>query len=359
MSIPIPDARGLLLYCRPGFEKEAAAEIQAQMEYLGESGYVRTRAQQGFVEWIATIPWQPARIRGLYPQLIFARQLLVLCGHLTDLSPLDRLTPVLSALPRQQRFREVVLETDDSNEGKQLSRLLKSFRIPLEQALKKQGQLKADPALPRLHLFFISGTDIRLGLSEDDNSSPWPMGIPRLRMPGSAPSRSTLKLDEAILTLLTKEECERWLKPGMRAVDLGAAPGGWTWQLVKRGLSVIAIDNGAMNTELMASGMVEHRRADGFHFKPQKPVDWMVCDMVEQPSRIAALVADWMTAPYARGCIFNLKLPMKKRYEEVQRCLSLLQSRFDTTGRPFLLRGKQLFHDREEITCLAYALPTR
>ncbi len=108
------------------------------------------------------------------------------------------------------------------------------------------------------------------------------MGIPRLKFPTGAPSRSTLKLEEAFLTFLSERERADKLKPGMSAVDLGAAPGGWTWQLVKRGLRVAAVDNGPMAEALMASGLVEHCRIDGFRYRPAQPVDWLVCDIVEQ-----------------------------------------------------------------------------
>ena len=57
------------------------------------------------------------------------------------------------------------------------------------------------------------------------------MGIPRLRLPG-APSRSAAKLEEALLYFLG-DEAERLLRGGMSAVDLGAAPGGWTWILAR------------------------------------------------------------------------------------------------------------------------------
>ena len=62
----------------------------------------------------------------------------------------------------------------------------------------------------------------------------WPMGIARLRMPSAAPSRSTLKLAEALLEFLDEKERAKRLAPGMTAIDLGASPGGWTWQLVQR-----------------------------------------------------------------------------------------------------------------------------
>jgi 23S rRNA (cytidine2498-2'-O)-methyltransferase len=50
----------------------------------------------------------------------------------------------------------------------------------------------------------------------------------------------------------------------------------------------------------------------------------MVCDMVESPSRIARLAARWIAEGWCAQTIFNLKLPMKKRYEEVERCRGLV-----------------------------------
>jgi 23S rRNA (cytidine2498-2'-O)-methyltransferase len=97
----------------------------------------------------------------------------------------------------------------------------------------------------------------------------------------------------------------------------------------------------------MESGQVKHRRDDGFHFRPEKPVDWMVCDMVESPSRIARLAARWIAQGWCRQAIFNLKLPMKKRWEEVERCRVLIE---EEVGSRHDLRMKQLYHDREEIT---------
>ena len=161
------------------------------------------------------------------------------------------------------------------------------------------------------------------------------MGIPRLRMPGGAPSRSTLKLAEAIVTFLGDRESEL-LRPGMRAVDLGAAPGGWTWQLAYRGLRVTAIDNGPLKGAVRDDPLVTYLRADGLTYLPKRPVDWMTCDIVEQPARIAMLVARWIGEGHARHAIFNLKLPMKKRFEETMRCKQSSMMRF---GKPASATG--------------------
>jgi 23S rRNA (cytidine2498-2'-O)-methyltransferase len=175
------------------------------------------------------------------------------------------------------------------------------------------------------------------------------MGIPRLRMPGSAPSRSTLKLAEALVTFLGDRESVL-MRAGMRAVDLGAAPGGWTWQLAHRGLRVVAVDNGSLKGAVRDDPLVTHVRADGLTYVPKRPVDWMVCDIVEQPSRIATLVARWIGEGHARHSVFNLKLPMKKRHDEVRRCDAIIRDALTSAGVRHHLVLRQLYHDREEVT---------
>ena len=99
----------------------------------------------------------------------------------------------------------------------------------------------------------------------------------------------------------------------------------------------------------MATGLVEHCREDGYKFLPRGNVDILVCDMVDKPSLVTDLIIRWFSEQKCRMAIFNLKLPMKKRFQEVQSCLDRLAE------VPNLrLKGKQLYHDREEITVFAY-----
>jgi len=84
-------------------------------------------------------------------------------------------------------------------------------------------------------------------------------------------------------------------------VDLGAAPGGWTWQLAQRGLRVVAVDNGALKGAVAEDPRVTHVRADGLTFRPRKPVDWVTCDIVESPAgpspQAGAIIAASSRAP--------------------------------------------------------------
>jgi 23S rRNA (cytidine2498-2'-O)-methyltransferase len=337
----------ILLYCRPGFESECAQEIEALAHAAKIAGDARYEANSGFVELVSQAAESVLRDALNWRNLIFARQCLVAFASFEAMSRADRLTPIMASLnTRGEVFQDVWVEAPDSDAGKQLAALCKSFGNALVGALKKARLLDAT-APRRLHVFFPQGDKVYLCAADPALSAPWPQGIPRLKFPREAPSRSTLKLEEAFVSLLTEDEQRRWLKPGMRAVDLGAAPGGWTYQLVRRSIRVSAIDNGPMDRGLIDSGLVEHLRVDGFRYRPKKAVDWLVCDMVEQPRRIAELIAQWLSAGSCQRVIFNLKLPMKKRYEETQSCLA----RVRTAARD--VRARQLYHDREEITVFA------
>ena len=241
----------------------------------------------------------------------------------------------------------------DTNEGKQLAGFCRKFTVPLRQALRnKRILLKVqNPSRPVIHLLFINNNSCYVGYSLSQNNSPFYMGIPRLKFPSDAPSRSTLKLEEAFHIFIPYEEWDERLKGGLNAVDLGACPGGWTYQLVKRSMMVYAIDNGPMNEKLMETGQVKHYREDGFKFIPKKHnIYWLVCDMVEKPAKVTELIAKWLINGWCREAIFNLKLPMKKRYEEVKQNLQLLIEELNNSQINVQIQAKQLFHDREEVT---------
>ena len=319
---------------------------------MGVEGFVKARPDSGFALFQAHQDAMGAEL-GLnleFRRLAFARQMVRTGDLVTDLPEANRVDPIVAAArPLGQRFAALWIEMPDTNDGKALAALTRPLAPHLERGLRKAGiEIDEAGSEERLHVFFVGGRACHVGVSTLANASPWPMGIPRLRMPSSSPSRSTVKLAEALLEFLDEHDRETRLAPGMTAVDLGASPGGWTWQLVQRGMTVTAVDNGDIDPRLMDSGQVKHRRTDGFHYRPPEPVDWLVCDMVESPSRIATLVGKWFAEGWCREAIFNLKLPMKKRWDEVLRCRAIIDEALGGGG--YYLRLKQLYHDREEVT---------
>lgn len=353
-SVHSPAIDCLILYCRAGFERECAAEIMTLAAGHGANGTSRAQPGDGYIVFTAHDPaaverlWRTIR----WQNLIFARQLLRGFAHLCDLSGKDRATPIAQAAAAfSEPLAEVWLEHPDTNPGKSMSRFCTHFTAPLTTALRRTGLQIHPQAAKRLHVFFPkTSQEAFLGLSDRHNSAPWRQGIPRLRMRREAPSRSALKLDEALLTFLDSTERTRALKAGMRAVDLGAAPGGWSWQLARQGLRVVAVDHGTLAETVLASGLVAHLRMDAFHYQPAKPADWMVCDLIEAPRRITRLVGNWLVRGSCRRAIFNLKLPMKNRYQAVRECLDSLMQHLRARGVAFELAAKQLYHDREEVT---------
>ncbi|TVO64136.1 23S rRNA (cytidine(2498)-2'-O)-methyltransferase RlmM [Denitromonas ohlonensis] len=350
--MPLPIASALLVQCRPGFEKEVAAELEERATLASIPGRASTmRERDGYVLFQLDEPliWSEVQAALNWRDLIFARQAWPVIHTIAALPSRDRVTPIVEALSKAgARVSSVMYEYPDTNEGKSRSGFCKRFAGPLENGLAQAGLLRPNGRDPQLQLFFPDETQAWIGLGNAQLTNPWPQGIARLRMPSEAPSRSTLKLAEALMCLLDDKERERWLRPQGKAVDLGAAPGGWSWQLAQRGLYVTAIDNGPMDKQLLAGGMVTHIRADGFTWRPPRAVDWLVCDMVEQPSRIATLMGDWSANKRCRHAIFNLKLPMKQRYGALLKCQDIIENKLN--GVPHVLRFKQLYHDREEVT---------
>ena len=341
----------LFLHCRPGFEGEVCAEISDLAARLDVAGYSKTKPGSACAEFVCSEAADAERLmRSVrFNQLIFPRQWAR--GAYVILPESDRISVLLKALADYPVCGSLWLEVVDTNDGKELSTFCKKFEAPLRKALLKAGKLVDDARKPRLLLTFKSGREVFAGIAEADNQAMWPMGIPRLKFPREAPSRSTLKLEEAWHHFIPREQWDQRLAPGMTAVDLGAAPGGWTWQLVNREIRVTAVDNGPMAESLMYSGFVVHQRADGFTFRPRHPVHWMVCDIVEKPARTAAMIETWLGEGLCREAVVNLKLPMKQRYAEVRRLLDRIESGLVERGLKVSIGCKQLYHDREEVTC--------
>ncbi len=346
----------LLLYCRSGFESEAASEIATAAARLGFYGYPSFESGAGYVVFVLQPPKQDATelIQKLsFRSLIFARQWVACAKLLESVSTKDRIAPIAEAVAGLPRASEVLVEVPDTTDGRNLSGFAKKFTGAVAGALRHQQLLlpRKSKSNWRLHIFVLSGQDFWVGVSPINNSSNWEQGIKRLKFPSDAPSRSTLKLEEAWHQFVRRRDWDEKLSGGSRAVDLGAAPGGWTYQLVKRGMFVTAVDNGPMNDDLMETGQVDHKREDAFTYAPGKPVDIMVCDVVDKPARVIELMERWAVNGWARILIFNLKLPMKRRYEEVENRLGMLETRLQEHQLKFHLEAKHLYHDREEITC--------
>jgi 23S rRNA (cytidine2498-2'-O)-methyltransferase len=169
-----------------------------------------------------------------------------------------------------------------------------------------------------------------------------PGGRLRVHVPKHAPSRAAAKLLEAFAWL------DRAPEAGELCVDLGAAPGGWSWVLLERHAKVLAVDPARLDPIIASRRGLTHLRADAFRFEPEEKVDWLVADMAWRPLEAAALYGKWARRGWARMLVANVKLPMRKKAEYLLRVRDILGS----SGWQSL-RARQLYHDREEVTLAA------
>lgn len=170
--------------------------------------------------------------------------------------------------------------------------------------------------------------------------SPVEGGRHRMRMDPKAPSRSYLKIEEAFVRMGREPRAEE------TAIDLGAAPGGWSYALAKRGCRVTAVDNGPLRIDDACVRRIEHLHADGVRFQLSRhlpPVDWLVADMLIPPGKAFGVLRHWIGERRCRHLVFNIKLPR-------QRPLPALLPLVDWLSDWPELRVRQLYHDRREVT---------
>jgi 23S rRNA (cytidine2498-2'-O)-methyltransferase len=159
-----------------------------------------------------------------------------------------------------------------------------------------------------------------------------------------APSRSYLKIEEAYIVLGREPQFEETV------VDLGAAPGGWSYSASKRGAKIIAVDNGPLKGGAFNNYKIEHRMEDAFAFRPAagQVFDWMFCDLVEEPHHVVDnLIAPWLEGKWCRRFVINLKFGRVDPLALLRQVRSAdsVFSRCATN-----VRIRHLYHDREEFT---------
>ncbi|HLH61962.1 MAG TPA: SAM-dependent methyltransferase [Ktedonobacteraceae bacterium] len=194
-----------------------------------------------------------------------------------------------------------------------------------------------------------------------DNLSPWPGGMRHFAQTDEQISRAEFKLLEAL------EVFGLSLPAHGRALDLGAAPGGWTRLLLEIGLNVVAVDPAQLDSRLLRSPhaqRLEHFRGYAEVYledavKKHRQFDVIANDMrmdAREASRL--LVQAGKCLRHDGFIISTLKLPHATAsidpLKNLREALHLLSRRFN------IVQAHQLFHNRQEVTVVtAQPLVTR
>ncbi|AJY77062.1 SAM-dependent methyltransferase [Paenibacillus beijingensis] len=173
-----------------------------------------------------------------------------------------------------------------------------------------------------------------------DMLSDWPGGAVRFQREEGQISRAKFKLLEA------EREFGLNYADFSEALDIGAAPGGWTSLLLERGLRVTAVDPAELHPSLLQyrTLTVLKKNASEVKFVPET-FDLLVCDMSWSPMQMCRLVLD-LTPSLKAGAaaIVTVKLMHRKPLQTIRDVIAKLEESFTVN------RAKQLFHNREEIT---------
>ena len=174
-------------------------------------------------------------------------------------------------------------------------------------------------------------------LASPTTSSAFPDGACRfIEDRAGPPSRAYLKLWEA-LTLLGRHPV-----PGEFCIDLGAAPGGWTWVIASLGAAVLAIDKAQLDPAVAAMPGVTTAAESAFAL-PARPIDWLVCDVIAYPARTLALLEAWL--PHAANLVCTVKFQGDTDHDAVDRIAALIAP---LPGTSLI----HLFHNKHELTVL-------
>ncbi|NQX63252.1 SAM-dependent methyltransferase [Paenibacillus qinlingensis] len=188
---------------------------------------------------------------------------------------------------------------------------------------------------------YISAKKVYVGISKpSENLSDWSGGAIRFMKEEDQISRAKFKLLEA------EQRFGIDFSVARKAIDIGAAPGGWTSLLLERGLKVTAIDPAAMNPRLLGNPLLTFLKKNANDVKlRENEFDLLVCDMSWDPRQMGRLVSDLLFSLQSGGtAIVTVKLMHKKPFQTVRDILHIFEDSL------FLLKAKQLFHNREELT---------
>lgn len=181
-----------------------------------------------------------------------------------------------------------------------------------------------------------------LGLSRaSENLSNWAGGERRFKQEAGQISRSEFKLLEAM------ELYNLQFPAGGMALDLGAAPGGWTRILRRHAMQVVAVDPAELHPAIESDPAVFHMRqlASSYIAAAQQKFDVVLNDM-RMDARDSARLMVQATSLFNPGClaVVTLKLPERDLERVAAQSLNILRRSYRIVG------ARQLFHDRREIT---------
>lgn len=178
-----------------------------------------------------------------------------------------------------------------------------------------------------------------------DNVSDWTGGVLFYSKTNDIICRAEFKIEEACKTFNIN------LSNGMRALDLGAAPGGWTHFLSRRGVSVDAVDPAKLNEDVLKLNNVRHYKMTAQEFvknRGESLYDILVNDMKMDTNESVDITCK-MSSQLKKGgiCLMTLKLPKSGALKRINVARKVLEKHFN------YVNIRKLYYNRSEVTVCA------
>ena len=189
----------------------------------------------------------------------------------------------------------------------------------------------------------LDGASCYMGISDSKlNVSTWSGGMIHYKKDDVDISRAKYKLIEAISTFKLD------LSKVHTALDLGAAPGGWTSVLLEKEIAVTAVDIGNMDVRLNKYKNYTNIKGNisGLDL-PEQSFDLLTADISLNAKSTATMINKASRFLKNNGyAIVTVKLLGDKVRRSIKEVKEIYQEVFEIEG------AKQLFHNRDEITLL-------
>lgn len=181
--------------------------------------------------------------------------------------------------------------------------------------------------------------------SLEENLSKWAGGVLFYAKDASVICRAEFKLEEAVEFFKIDTGNIK------NAIDLGAAPGGWSHYLATRGIEVDSVDPAALSEKLLYDNRIHHYKMTAQEFSrnhANKKYDLIVNDMKMDTAASTKIVCALSSHLRENGYIvLTLKLPKNGVWKKIEEAVTLLGEHFVN------IRVRQLYYNRSEVTVCA------
>lgn len=148
------------------------------------------------------------------------------------------------------------------------------------------------------------------------------------------PSRAYLKLWEFFTVHCTPPPA------GTHVVDMGSAPGGWSWVLAQLDLKVISVDKAPLDTKIAQIPNITSVQESAFALDPQSMPDahWLFSDIICYPERLLKMVHHWLKESNVKNVVCTVKFQGEADFDLIDTFLEIPDSKM-----------VHLYHNKHEV----------